>query len=130
MPSNVTAVGHVSPPDHNAFNCTPLATLNVNRESMARYGWSPATRVFEAAAAGACLITDEWQGIGDFLEPGEEVLVAGDGAAVAEHLAALTPDRARAIGAAARQRVLRDHTYTQRAEQAERVLQEAIEATQ
>ena len=130
LPSNVTAVGHVSPPDHNAFNCTPLATLNVNRESMARYGWSPATRVFEAAAAGACLITDEWQGIGDFLEPGEEVLVAGDGAAVAEHLAALTPDRARAIGAAARQRVLRDHTYTQRAEQAERVLQEAIEATQ
>ncbi len=126
LPANVTAIGHVAPPEHNAFNCTPLATLNVNRESMARYGWSPATRVFEAAGAGACLITDEWQGINEFLAPGEEVLVATDGNAVAKHLAELTPERAKAIGSAARDRVLRDHTYTRRAEQAEHVLLEAI----
>ncbi len=51
-------LGHVYTRDHNAFNCTPQAVLNVSRESMARYGFSPATRVFEAAGAGACLITD------------------------------------------------------------------------
>ena len=60
-------VGHVYTRDHNAFNCTPRAVLNISRESMARYGFSPATRVFEAAGAGACLITDDWEGIELFL---------------------------------------------------------------
>ncbi|HEY0009220.1 MAG TPA: hypothetical protein VGB55_10890, partial [Tepidisphaeraceae bacterium] len=58
VPSNVRKLGHVSPQDHNAFNCTPRVLLNVSRSSMAAYGFSPATRVFEAAGAGACLITD------------------------------------------------------------------------
>src|SRR6185312_6880972 len=58
MPRNVHYVGHVYTHEHNAFNCTPLAVLNVNRESMADIGFSPATRVFEAAGAAACLITD------------------------------------------------------------------------
>ncbi len=129
MPANVTYVGHVYTRDHNAFNCTPLAVLNISRESMARYGFSPATRVFEAAGAGACLITDEWVGIEMFLEPGREVLVARDGAQVAEHLRELTPERARRIGEAARQRVLAEHTYAHRAAQVETVLSlEAVES--
>ena len=53
LPANVRYVGHVYTRDHNAFNCTPRAVLNISRESMARYGFSPATRVFEAAGAGA-----------------------------------------------------------------------------
>ncbi|HEY3553225.1 MAG TPA: glycosyltransferase, partial [Solirubrobacterales bacterium] len=81
-----------------------------------------ATRVFEAAGAGACLITDEWQGVEDFLAPGDEVLVARDGAEVAELLAELDPERARAIGEAALARVLAEHTYDRRAEQVEAVL--------
>jgi spore maturation protein CgeB len=96
--------------------------LNVSRESMALNGFSPATRVFEAAGAGACLITDAWEGIDQFLEPGREVLVAHDGAEVAAHLLALDPERARMIGAAARERVLAEHTYAQRAEQVEVLL--------
>ena len=75
--------------------------------------------MFEATGAGACLITDWWEGIEQFLEPDVEVLVARDGAEVAEHLKRLTPERARAIGEAARRRVLRDHTYAQRAEEAD-----------
>ena len=120
---NVRYLGHVPPGEHNALNRSALAVLNVSRESMAANGWSPATRVFEAAGAGACLLSDEWEGIGDFLSPGEEVLVAGDGAGVAELLAGLDPERAARIGAAARERVLAEHTYDRRAEQVEAVLE-------
>ena len=101
MPANVRHLGHVFTHEHNAFNCTPLAVLNVARDSMANIGFSPATRVFEAAGAAACLITDAWEGIELFLQPGEEVLVARDGKDVAEHVRALTPERARSIGQAA-----------------------------
>ena len=122
MPSNVTYFDHVYTRDHNAFNSTPRAVINISRESMARYGYSPATRVFEAAGAGACLITDEWKGIESFLEPGREVLVAATGAEVVEHLRGLSPERARQMGAAARERIMAHHTYARRAEQVERIL--------
>jgi spore maturation protein CgeB len=121
-PANVNYVGHVYTRDHNAFNCTPKAVLNINRESMARYGFSPPTRVFEAAGAGACLITDAWAGIEQFLEPGEEVLVAESGNEVAEIMNALTTKRAIAFGKAALRRVLSEHTYAHRAEQLEGIL--------
>lgn len=125
MPPNVSPIGHVYTHEHNAFNCTPRAVLNVNRESMARYGFSPPTRVFEAAGAGACLITDEWIGIELFLEPGNEVLVASDGEAVAEHLRSLTGERARQIGNAAYRRILGEHTYAHRVAQLETLLEVA-----
>jgi spore maturation protein CgeB len=122
MSANVRYAGHVYTRDHNAFNCTPLSVLNVSRESMARYGFSPATRVFEAAGAAACLITDNWEGIEHFLEPGREVLVARDGIEVTSHVAALTPKRAREIGLAAFARVLSEHTYAHRVQQVEAFL--------
>ena len=117
MPPNVRHLGHVYTHQHNAFNGSPLAVLNVARDSMANVGFSPATRVFEAAGAAACLITDAWEGIEQFLKPDEEVLVARDGQDVADHLAALTPERARAIGKAALARTLTEHTYSHRGEQ-------------
>jgi spore maturation protein CgeB len=122
MPGNVHAIGHVGTASHNAFNCTPRAVLNVARDSMARVGFSPATRVFEAAGAGACLITDAWEGIELFLEPGREVLVARDGQDVAELLAGLTAERAGAIGTAALARTLREHTYERRGAQVDALL--------
>jgi spore maturation protein CgeB len=123
LPANVRYVGHVYTADHNAFNCTPSAVLNISRDSMARYGFSPATRMFEAAGAGACLITDAWEGIELFLEPGAEVLVARSGDDVADHLARLTPAIAHGIGAAARRRILESHTYAHRAAQVSALLQ-------
>jgi spore maturation protein CgeB len=123
MPGNVRHLGHVYTREHNAFNCTPLAVLNVARDSMANVGFSPATRVFEAAGAAACLITDAWEGIEQFLEPDSEVLVARDGQDVAEHVAALTPERARAIGQAALARVLAEHTYEKRGAEVDAILQ-------
>jgi spore maturation protein CgeB len=126
MPANVRAIGHVGTADHNAFNCSAKAALNVARDSMAQVGFSPATRVFEAAGAGACLITDAWEGIELFLQPGTEVLVARDGQDVAEHLQALTPAYAQTIGEAARRRVLTDHTYAQRAVIVDRLLRDLL----
>ncbi len=123
MARNIHYVGHVYTRDHNAFNATPLAVLNVSRDSMAKVGFSPATRVFEAAGAAACLISDAWEGIEQFLEPGEEVLVAADGEQVLAHLDDLTPERARRIGEAARRRVLAHHTYAARVRLFEDVLE-------
>jgi spore maturation protein CgeB len=122
MPPNVARLGHVGTADHNALNCTPLAVLNVSRESMASNGFSPATRVFEAAGAAACVVTDLWEGLEAFLEPGVEVLAARDGAEVAALVGALAPERAQRIGEAARRRVLAEHTYARRAEAVERAL--------
>lgn len=122
MPANVRHRGHVFTAEHNAFNCTPRAVLNVARDSMAHVGFSPATRVFEAAGAAACLITDAWEGIEMFLTPGSEVLVARDAKDVAEHLVALTPERAQAIGEAAMARVRREHTYDLRGAQVDALL--------
>lgn len=129
MPSNVRVLGHVGTSDHNAFNCTPRAVLNVTRDSMVANGWSPATRVFEAAGVGACLITDEWRGIDEFLRPGDEVLVAASGIDVAEHLDALDEERASAIGARAARRALADHTYQRRAETVDELLREMTGVT-
>jgi spore maturation protein CgeB len=128
MPGNVRHLGHVYTHQHNAFNCTPLAVLNVARDSMANVGFSPATRVFEAAGAAACLITDAWEGIEDFLAPDAEVLVARDGQDVADHVAALTPERAREIGQAALRRVLAEHTYAHRGEQVDALWKANVQA--
>lgn len=115
MPENIQYLGHVYTKDHNAFNCTPMAVLNISRDSMARYGFSPATRVFEAAGAGACIITDYWKGIETFFEPDKEILVAHDGEEVQKILSDLKPEEAKKIGDAAYKKVLAEHTYHHRA---------------
>lgn len=127
LPANVEYVGHVYTKDHNAFNCSPLAVLNISRDSMASYGFSPATRVFEAAGAAACLITDYWIGIEEFFEPDEEILVARNGDEVVEILSSLTPERAREIGEAAYQKVINKHTYQHRAALLGKVLNEVLD---
>jgi spore maturation protein CgeB len=114
LPRNIAYLGHVYTRDHNAFNASARAVLNVSRDSMAVYGYSPATRVFEAAGAGSCIITDAWEGISQFFEPGREILVAPNGPAVAEFVAKLTPVEARRIGEAALARALAEHTYDRR----------------
>lgn len=128
LPPNIRYLGHVYTGDHNALNCSSHAVLNISRESMARYGYSPATRVFEAAGAASCLITDTWDGLNTFLRPGTEVLVAHDGTDVARIVRDLNPERARAIGDAARRRVLAEHTYEKRGKLVDSILQETVSA--
>jgi spore maturation protein CgeB len=102
--------------------------LNINRASMAEVGFSPPTRLFEVAGAGACLITDAWDGIEMFLAPDAEVLVARDGADVVEIMRSLSAAKATEIGAAARRRILAEHTYDKRAAALHRLLSEAMAA--
>lgn len=127
MPPNVHWIGHVPTAEHRAWNCSARLVLNINRQAMAEYGYSPPTRVFEAAGCGCCVLTDAWQGVETFFEPGLEILVAASAEDVVRHLRETSPARARAIGQAARDRVLRDHDYGQRAELLERVMAGGVE---
>lgn len=124
MSGNIDYIGHVFTKDHNALNCSPKAVLNISRDSMAKYGFSPATRVFEAAGAGACIITDYWEGIEFFFEPGKEILVARNGEEIKSILALLTRESAVQIGQAALKKVLELHTYAQRAIELDKILSE------
>jgi spore maturation protein CgeB len=126
LPTNVRWIGHLGSADHNAFNCSPTTLLNVTRESMARNGWSPATRVFEVAGAGACLITDDWPGVEEFFEPGRDVFAAVDGADVARYVREIAPERAREVGARAAARAVAEHTYDRRAAQVDTLLRERL----
>ena len=122
LPPNVRWVGHVPTVEHRVWNCSARMVLNINRADMAATGYSPPTRVFEAAGCGSCVITDAWDGIDVFFTPGEEILVAHRADDIVTHLRKTSASHARQIGAAARQRVLHDHTYTARAARLDSVL--------
>jgi spore maturation protein CgeB len=115
LPSNVRWLGHVGTNDHNAVNCSARMVLNLNRESMASVGFSPPTRVFEAAGAGSCVITDYWEGIDTFFEPGCEILVARNAGEIVDLLRTVDAKLAKEMGDAMRRRALLEHTYALRA---------------
>jgi len=122
LPPNLRWIGHVGTGDHNRINCSASMVLNINRESMASVGFSPPTRVFETAGAGACLITDCWAGIEQFFEPGREILVARNAQDVLDCMRDHKHASA-AIGRAMRARALAEHTYRQRAQQFDKIMQ-------
>jgi len=126
VPPNVRWIGHVGTADHNRINCSAGMVLNINRESMAVVGFSPPTRVFEAAGAGACLITDAWTGVEEFFVPGKEILVASSAEQVVNYLRRVSSISSIEIGAAMRNRALRDHTYTLRALQFRTIVEEDV----
>ncbi len=119
MPPNVRWIGHVPTADHNRVNCSAGMVLNINRASMADFGFSPPTRVFEVAGAGTCLLCDDWPGIDDCFEPNSEILVVRNAEDVVAALQQHDPAARRRIGAAFHARSLRDHTYAARAAQAD-----------
>lgn len=128
LPSNVRWIGHVATGDHNRVNCSARMVLNINRESMANVGFSPPTRVFEAAGAGACLVTDAWPGVDQFFALGTEILVASSAEGIVRWMRGVSDDHVREIGAAMRVRALRDHTYSLRAKQVDSVLRASRQA--
>jgi len=117
LPKNIRWIGHVGTRDHNRVNCSARMVLNLNRDSMASVGFSPPTRVFEAAGAGACVVTDAWAGIETFFEPVNEILLASSASEIVRLLRSTSREHAAKIGEAMRRRALRDHTYGQRVAQ-------------
>jgi spore maturation protein CgeB len=122
LPENVSWIGHVGTINHNQINCSARMVMNINRESMAKVGFSPPTRVFEAAGAGACVITDAWTGIDEFFQPGREILVASSAEEVVRYLREIGREDSPAIGTAMHRRALRDHSYELRARQVDQIL--------
>lgn len=123
FPPNVRWIGHVGSADHNRINSSARMVLNINRDSMANVGFSPPTRVFEAAGAGACLITDAWTGVEQFFAPNQEILVASSAEDIVHHLRNVTVARADQMGRAMRTRALRSHAYSLRALEFQNVVQ-------
>jgi spore maturation protein CgeB len=120
-PANVDHVTHVAPAEHPAFYASSTWTLNVTRGAMARLGYCPSGRLFEAAACGAALLSDVWAGLDAFFEPGQELMIAHTTEDALATLA-LPAARARAIGEAARARVTAQHTAGHRAAELEQLL--------
>lgn len=123
LPANVRYVGYVYTNEHNLYNASASAALNLTDPAAAEWGYAPTARLFEAAGAGACLISDGWTGIEAFLEPEREVLIAQDGMQTIERLIGLSADRAAAIGQRARKRCRSEHTYERRAIELEALLE-------
>ncbi|MDB4948184.1 MAG: hypothetical protein JWM27_833 [Gemmatimonadetes bacterium] len=120
--ANVRHVSHLPPARHPAFYGSARWQLNATRADMVAAGWSPSVRLFEAAACGAAMISDRWPGIEHFFTPGREILLPRSTAEVAGIVAATPDDERRAIGLAARARILAAHTSGHRAEELERHL--------
>jgi spore maturation protein CgeB len=118
-PPNVRLIPHIPPGRHPAFYSTARWQLNATRADMVAAGWSPSVRLFEAGAVAASVISDHWDGIDAFFEPGKEILIPSSSGEVAEILTRTHPDDRRAIGEAMRARVLAEHTATRRAEELE-----------
>jgi spore maturation protein CgeB len=106
---NIYFVRHLPPEEHPAFFCSSRLTLNVTRRAMAEMGYCPSGRLFEAAACGVPIVSDEWDGLDYFFEPGREILVARTTAHVMDALAMSNEALAR-IARAGRERVLAMHT--------------------
>jgi len=126
---NIYFVQHLPPSLHPAFFCSGRATLNVTRRAMASYGYCPSGRIFEAAACGVPLLTDRWEGLDTFFEPGREILPVGS---VEEVLNALSLSDAElsAIAQAARERTLAEHTGERRVMELERLCDSVGSATE
>ena len=113
-PENLRVVEHVAPTEHPELYSSSRLTLNLTRDGMARYGYCPSGRFFEAAACGTPVITDWWDGLETFFIPGEEVFVARTAADVLQILDAGDDDLSR-IAWRARERTLGEHTGDDRA---------------
>jgi len=124
-PPNIERVEHLPPAEHRSFYNQQRFSLNITRSQMARAGYSPSVRLFEAAACGAAIISDNWNGLETFFETGTEILVTSSLKQTLHFLRKLPDGERRAIGQRARARILSGHTAEHRALQLEGYLRES-----
>jgi spore maturation protein CgeB len=115
FPSNVRHIVHLNPRWHPHLYSSSRLTLNVTRRDMVMAGYSPSVRLFEAAASGAVIVSDNWPGLDSFFEPGREILLPACAEEIVRYLREFDEPELRAIGVAAQRRVLAAHTSQQRA---------------
>ena len=120
-PNNVRRIVHLNPRWHARFYSSSRLTLNVTRREMVIAGYSPSVRLFEAAACGAAIVSDNWPGLDSFFSPGKEILLPNDAEDVIRYQS-LSDRELRNIGDAAQQRVLDGHTSDVRARQFEEAI--------
>lgn len=125
-PENVTRIAHVPPEEHAAFFASSRFTLNLTRAEMVRAGYSPSVRLFEAAACGAAILSDMWDGLESYFDPGREIGLVARADDVVAALTRWSPGRVAAMGRAARARALADHTAAHRAASLESALMHAL----
>lgn len=124
--NNIRYIEHVAPGEHPAFYGSGRLNLSVTRGTMAAMGYCPSGRLFEAAACGAPLVSDTWEGLEVFFEPGKEILTASRAAEILQMLG-LSDAELQRLGQAARERALGQHTAKHRAEELERLLEAALQ---
>jgi spore maturation protein CgeB len=125
LPLNVRHIVHLNPRWHPHLYSSSRLILNVTRRDMVMAGYSPSVRLFEAAACGAAIVSDNWPGLETFFEPGREILLPAAPEEIVRYLRELNESELRAIGLAAQQRVLAAHTSQQRAKEFEREVEAA-----
>ena len=128
-PFNVRRITHLNPRWHARFYSSSRLTLNVTRRDMVRAGFSPSVRLFEAAACGSTVISDNWPGLDTFFRPGREILLPVSGEDVVRYLTELDDNELRRIGRNAQERVLAEHTSEIRAKQFETFISNAAETS-
>jgi spore maturation protein CgeB len=121
---NIHFMRHLPPPEHPAFFSSSRLTLNITRQAMAKMGWCPSGRLFEAAACGTPILSDFWEGLDSFFEPGREILIARDTEDAVTALD-LTDAELKRIGKASRERALEEHTSERRAKELEILLEDS-----
>ncbi|CAG1064974.1 hypothetical protein BAC1_00547 [uncultured bacterium] len=121
---NIYFLRHVPPPEHPSFYCSSSFTLNVTRGAMKEMGWCPSGRLFEAAACGVPVISDWWEGLDEFFEPGSEIVIARDTDDVVDALGMDSSQRKK-IGKLARERALGAHSSEARAGELDFMLERA-----
>ena len=114
-PKNVARMEHLAPPQHASFYGAQRFTLNATRRDMVKAGWSPSVRLFEAGACATPVVSDRWEGLEAFFEPGKEILVAASAEETLRIVRELPEAERRRIGEAARARVMKEHTAAHRA---------------
>lgn len=126
-PDNVERIEHLAPAAHRRFYNSQRFTLNLTRADMRTAGFSPSVRLFEAAACGTAIISDDWPGLETFFQLDKEILTASSTDQVLAYLNEIDDDTRRAIGERARMRILASHTSEQRAIELEGYVAEVMQ---
>jgi len=125
-PMNVRWIGHVPASEHNRINCSAGMVINISRSSIAERGYAPPNRIFEAAGAAACMLSDEWPGLKEFFDPGREIFVVRSAEDVAAALRSFDRSMRWRAGTAFFAAAMQRHTYGIRARQAEEAIRRCI----